>query len=68
MSFNKIEEAHRESVNDFLEWVEKNWTLEPDDKWPNAEPKPHPEYRNGYNAALEGMKMAFECYMDEVDY
>jgi len=63
-----IIEAHKALLLDFLDWVEKNWTLEPSDKWPHLEPIPSEEYRNGYNAAIEGLKGAFDCYYEENMY
>ncbi len=60
-----FEIAYKKCIHDFVEWVEKNWHLESKEKWPNFEPYPGDDYRNGYEAALEGLGGAVECYFDE---
>lgn len=65
-AIDDIIEAHKNLVLNFIEWIEKNWTLEPADKWPHLEPIPSEEYRNGYNAAIEGLGGAFECYFEGI--
>lgn len=60
-----FEASYKKCLRDFVDWVDKNWRMEAKEKWPNIDPYPGDDYRNGYEAALESLIGALECYLDE---
>ena len=63
----EVHNLFRAKMIEFIEWSKENWTitdkdLEKPDDWFAGK---SPEYREGYNAALDGLDGAFECWNEE---
>lgn len=58
-------QAHKDGMIKFFEWCEANWKHDAKEEWKNREPYPHEQYVKGWNAAIEGLRAAFDCYADE---
>ena len=57
----------REKMLEFIAWTEANWRIadkdrQSDDDW--LEDKSD-DYCEGYNASIDGLKGAFECWNEE---
>lgn len=50
----------------FVEWCAENWTVTKEEALKDNvfDSKP-PGYREGYNAAVEGLRGALECWLEE---
>lgn len=61
---SEVEELFRTKMFEFFEWVEANWTIkdDPNDEWVKEKSL---EYREGYNASLGSLKMAYEVWAEE---
>ncbi|WP_156379249.1 hypothetical protein [Rhizobium sp. Root149] len=56
-----------EELSSFVEWCGKEWTLTKEMAAKDPELRELTgDYLNGYNAALEGLKLALDSYRDEV--
>jgi hypothetical protein len=62
----EVESLFRTKLLEFLAWAEAEWKItERDltrDDWFEGK---SPDYIEGYNAAIEGLKGAFECWNEE---
>ena len=63
----EVESLFREKMLEFLTWSEGHWKitdhdLKTPDDWLADKTA---DYVKGYNAAIEGMKSAFECWSEE---
>lgn len=64
---HEVEAIFRAKFMEFLSWTETHWKiterdLKRDDQWLADK---SPDYVEGYNAAIEGMKGAFGCWNEE---
>lgn len=57
-----LEEAYKASMQEFIKWVETNWKLTDKDK---KDLDFNDDYKSGYNAAIDGLQGAFQCFADE---
>lgn len=62
---NEVRALFREKMMEFFGWAEANWTLKPSDKEDEWLAEKSEDYLDGYNAAIEGLKTAFECWNEE---
>lgn len=62
----EVRALFRQKMMEFLEWSQGNWTIADKDgerdEWVREK---SPDYRAGYNAGIDGMKGAFECWNEE---
>ncbi len=62
----QVSELFRLKMEEFVRWCGENWTVTAEqaikDNIFDAKP---PGYREGYNAAVEGLPGALECWMEE---
>lgn len=63
----EVHDLFRAKMIEFIKWSQENWTitskdLEATDDWFKGR---SPDYRDGYNAAIEGLGSAFECWNEE---
>jgi hypothetical protein len=61
---HEVEAIFRAKFMEFLSWTEANWKVTERDLTADFAGK-SPDYIEGYNAAIEGMKGAFECWNEE---
>jgi len=62
------EEIFRAALEDFAEWMAKNWQTTADEASQLCEESSSPEeYARGYNAGVESVPQALECWLDEYD-
>jgi len=62
----EVEALFRQKFVEFLAWTDGNWKITDKDRatddWFAGK---SPDYVEGYNAAIEGLKGAFECWNEE---
>lgn len=61
-----VEDLFRRKMLEFVQWCDNHWKITPTDKktddWVREK---SPDYVEGYNAAIEGLQGAFECWNEE---
>lgn len=62
----EVEALFRQKFIEFTEWCQANWSISDKDRKHDEWVRDlSPDYVTGYNAALEGLKGAFECWNEE---
>lgn len=62
------EEILRAALEDFAEWMAKNWQTTPAEARQLCDETSSPaEYARGYNAGVESVPLALRCWLDEYD-
>ena len=66
----KLEQAYREGLHAFTQWVAEAWQLDTAEQWraSTAEPYPGEDYRAGWNAAMASLEGALELFLEEHGY
>lgn len=63
---HQVSELFRLKMEEFLAWCAVNWTVTPAQALQDNVFDAKPEgYREGYNAALENLSGALECWLEE---
>lgn len=62
----QVSELFRLRMEEFAKWCSENWTITPEQALRDNVFDTKPAgYREGYNAALEGLAGAVECFLEE---
>lgn len=62
----KAEELLKDAIREFASWAVRHWTMTEAEAETLTDGSPCPgEYSRGYNAAIEGLMDAVDCWMDE---
>lgn len=65
---HQVSELFRLKMEEFVKWCSENWTVTPEEAIrDNIFDQKPPGYRDGYNAAMENLSGAFDCWMEEQD-
>jgi hypothetical protein len=65
-SVDDIEMAYRKGLRAFADWFAENWTITPDEwKRDFSDKCPSDDWIAGYNAGVEGVKIALDSFLDE---
>jgi len=65
LALSQIEESYRTALRCFVKYLQDDWKLEPNEKWPHAEPVPSDDFRSGYESAMRSLDGALDLFMDE---
>lgn len=60
----EVEHLFKAKMFEFFDWCEANWAVREDSKDEWIEDKSS-DYREGYNASIEGLKLAYEVWAEE---
>jgi len=62
----QVAELFRLKIEEFADWCAENWTVtEIEAKADNIIDAKPAGYREGYNAAVEGLRGAVECFLED---
>lgn len=62
----QVAELFRARMEDFAKWCAENWTVTPEQALQDNVFDSKPAgYREGYNAAIEGLSGAIDCFLEE---
>jgi hypothetical protein len=62
----EVEDLFKKKMLEFLKWCEANWQIsEKDRQSDDWVAEKSAEYVEGYNAAIEGLGGAYECWAEE---
>lgn len=62
----QVRELFKSKMEEFCAWCAENWTVTPEEAIADNIFDSKPEgYREGYNAAVENLSGALECFLEE---
>lgn len=66
-AMSQLQESYRGGLKAFADWCEKTWVFEiGKEKWPHGDEYPGDEYVKAYNAGIESIQGALNCFLDDM--
>ena len=65
---NELEESLKNGLKAFAQWFEREWQHKGREEWEKSYSEPYPgdEYIEGYNAGVRSVRIALDCFLDDL--